>query len=151
MSAHILVSDGTNSSHSARGHLDSSEDTVMGDAPSRTVSFGKKSRSKPHRFSWAGMQRNREERRRRRMPCFHDEGWATSHPLLSALYGLVLSSMCPWDVGPTANERGGIQTHICQMPKLKSYHATTEMPSVLLGSKKKQSKTPESHPVPAVS
>lgn len=38
-----------------------------------------------------------------------------------------------------ANERGGIQTHICQMPKLKSYHATTEMPSVLLGSKKKQS------------
>lgn len=96
----------------------------MADAPSRTVSFGEKSRSKPHRFSWAGMQRNREERRQRRMPCFHDEGWATSHLLLSALYGLVLSSMCPWDVGPTANERGGIQTHICQMPKLKSYHAT---------------------------
>lgn len=50
MSAHILVSDGTNSSHSARGHLDSAEDTVMGDAPSRTVSFGEKSRKQTPSF-----------------------------------------------------------------------------------------------------
>lgn len=84
------------------------------------------------------------------MPRFHDEGWTTSHPLLSALYDLISSSMCPWDVGPTANERGGVQTHISDA-KAEAYDAMTEMPSVLLGSKKKQSKIPESHLVPAVS